>query len=350
MNILVNLLRGVAIGISNIIPGVSGGTMALILGIYERLIAALHNVSLTTASAAFGLLRFTPESRSAFADELKRIDAAFLAYLLVGAVAAIGASAKLITYLLTHQHDPTYGFFFGLVLVSILVPIRMMKRFGAAPVVAAVLACILTVGIGMAKSPEEILASEQKKVELKMAKLAEETAEGAPAHEASFLDRFTLNPIEWAKFFGAGAVAIAAMILPGISGSFVLLVMGMYFPTLEAISRFDVPILAAVALGCGIGLLAFTRLLDVLLKRAHDPTMGFLLGLMVGSLYVLWPFKTQAIVGAGTPFEETLYLRYMMPDLTGANFWITIAAAVVGGLIVAAFLVVEAKTGSSEGK
>ena len=127
VRIVVDLLRGVAIGLANIIPGVSGGTMALILGIYERLITAIGNLGSSTLKAPFRGL-------SALKEELRRTDALLLFLLAVGALGIIVAVARVMPYLLDNQHDPTYGFFFGLVLVSVIVPYRMIKKKGVASI------------------------------------------------------------------------------------------------------------------------------------------------------------------------------------------------------------------------
>jgi putative membrane protein len=185
VNTIVTYLRGVAIGIANIIPGVSGGTMALVLGIYERLIGALNNISLATVKALLSALTFKKPAIDALKDELRRIDAWFLILLGAGAGTAIVASAKLITWLLERQHDPTYGLFCGLVLVSILVPVKMMKKFGALPVAAAIVACALTVGLGMSMSAEDHLKAQQQKLELKQA-----------GGDTAGPQRFTTDPVK----------------------------------------------------------------------------------------------------------------------------------------------------------
>jgi putative membrane protein len=123
-----NILRGMVIGVANIIPGVSGGTLALVLGIYERLIGAINNISFETVKASFGLLKFNKDGWKNFTAELHRIDAFFLASILTGALISIGALAKVMTYFLEHFHDPTYGFFCGLVIVSAWVPFKLIKK------------------------------------------------------------------------------------------------------------------------------------------------------------------------------------------------------------------------------
>jgi len=145
LRILKTSFDGAMIGVANIIPGVSGGTVALMLGIYERILQAIHNVSPTTLKACFGLLTGRVEARKRFLDEMKRIDAAFLVTLALGALLAIFLSAELITFLLDKHHDPTYGFFFGLVLFSALTPLSLIKNKNLLCVVMVILGAIAVI-------------------------------------------------------------------------------------------------------------------------------------------------------------------------------------------------------------
>ena len=210
MNVLRLFVNGFLIGIANIIPGMSGGTLALVLGIYERLIAALHNIGLQTIKRLLGIFTFKKQAIGDFYTELRRIDFGFLMILGVGAVAAVLVSTKLIVYLLDSQHDATYGFFFGLVLTSILIPMRMLKGFSWRELIILLVAATLIV-----------FTEELKK---NAAETASVTAEGLEASIGTFV-----------VFFATGALAISAMILPGVSGSFLLLAFGVYFPLLTTI-------------------------------------------------------------------------------------------------------------------
>ena len=129
MNTLRHIINGFLIGIANIIPGMSGGTLALVLGIYERLINALRNIGINTAKSTIGLLSFRQKAYISFQEELRHIDFRFLFLLGVGAFVSVVLSSKIIVYLLSSHHDATYGFFFGLVLTSILIPVRMLNGF-----------------------------------------------------------------------------------------------------------------------------------------------------------------------------------------------------------------------------
>lgn len=327
-----DILIGGVIGIANIIPGVSGGTMALLFGIYERLIEALKNISAGTIAATIGILRFNKSSRERFKEEMRRIDALFLVLLTIGAGAAIVALASLMTYLLENRHDPTYGFFFGLVAASIAVPYRLIGKKTISCFIIMLLAVTLVVGLTAFMSGDRLLEKEQKKLEIR-------TLESDSAADA---DRQTLSAVRGVYLFIIGGVSVSAMILPGISGSFLLLLFGVYFDILKAITERDIPVLAIFALGCVAGLLLFTRLLNFLLAKWHDGTMAFLLGLVFGSLWAIWPFKETAIVG-----EKTIYLYNTLPGSFAGNEIVTILTCFLGAFIVGVFIRLEAgmKTG-----
>jgi putative membrane protein len=268
MSAILTVVKGGLIGIANIIPGVSGGTFALILGIFDRLVGALNAIGLKTVKAGLGLITglLRAPARRAFAAELRRVDAPFLILLMAGALVAIFSSSFLIDYLLREQYSPTLAFFVGLILPSISVPFAMMDRRGLY-LLYAIPGIALTVGVSLAM-PESTAGSDN------------------PAIAA-----------------GTGALAISAMILPGISGSYVMLVLGQYQNVLVKLTGLQRGIaagavdwealvwLAALGIGMLVGLLVFARLLTFLLKRFKSATMAFLIGLLLGSLWVLWPYK-----------------------------------------------------------
>ncbi|NLE00013.1 MAG: DUF368 domain-containing protein [Fibrobacter sp.] len=330
MNLL-DIFRGMIIGVANIIPGVSGGTLALVLGIFERLIGAIHKISFQTISASIGLLRFNKKGWNDFTAELKRIDAYFLASILIGAMISIGALAKLMTYFLEHFHDPTYGFFWGLVLVSAWVPFKLIKKHTFFSVLAAVIAIAGVIILSSSVSDEEKINREQTKYEIETQKtqISDTFVKGKTMQKP---------PSHYLFMVFAGAIGISAMILPGISGSFLLLLMGAYFTILKAITELDILTLGAVSIGCLIGILACSRLITYALKRWYDVTTSFLLGLVFGSLVAIWPFKGIATVG-----EKTVYLSNVLPSSFGLNEMFTILAALVGGIIVWIFIKIEKK-------
>ena len=334
MDYFKDILKGAVIGVANIIPGVSGGTMALVLGIYERLIDAIHNISLNTITATLGLVRLNKPAFARFKEEMIRIDALYLIRIATGALAAIVALAKLMTYLLQTWHDPTYGFFFGLVLVSALVPLKLIKQKN---VLIAVIACIAAAGIvtlSHSLSGEKMVEKARVKHELQERGLPAEIMELNPPDQTSGM------VLKMVHVFAMGAVAISAMILPGISGSFLLILMGGYFDILRAIASRDLAVLGIFALGCLAGMILFSRFLDYLLHRWHDQTMAFLLGLVLGSLWIIWPFKSSVTVGG-----ETVYLNNAIPASFAASELYTIVTFAAGACIVIFLLWIEKRAG-----
>lgn len=241
-----HFLRGFAMGTADLIPGVSGGTIALVLGVYERLIVSIRR----GAGALGSLARF---DLSGFGARMKEVEWRFIAPLLVGVVTAVFALSHLIERLLADYPLHMAGLFFGLVAGSIFVAWRIVERRDAVTVGVLVAAAIVTFWfLGLRGGT-------------------------------------VVDPPLWA-FFGSGAVAICAMILPGVSGSFMLLMMGMYAPVLGAVNDRRVLAVLVFALGCVIGLASFSTLLNLLLDRFHDVVIAAMVGLMVGSLRVLWPW------------------------------------------------------------
>jgi putative membrane protein len=250
--------RGFAMGAADVVPGVSGGTLALVLGIYPRFISAL---SALDASLLRRLL-VGPSRRAA----LREADVPFLFTLGAGIVLAIGSLSKIIPQLMANHPEAMNGLFFGMIAASVAVPLRLMKRVGPAEgfalVTAAAGAFVLT-GLGELTVRDSL----------------------------GFL-------------FASGAIAICAMLLPGISGSFLLLILGQYTRVLSAIDERDLLVLAVFGAGIMVGILGFSRLLKSLLHVAPDPTYAALVGLMLGSLRKLWPFGVEleapVIIGGKT--------------------------------------------------
>jgi len=264
------IFKGVLLGIANIIPGVSGGTFALILGIYERLLKALHAIDVSALRTLVSLVStgFSKKSRNDTAALLQRMDAWFLMCLGVGGISAIFSLSFLIDWLLTNHPAFTLSFFVGLIIPSIAVPWRMI---GPEKTPASHLWIVPGIALTVAVS-------------------------------FSF-GRFGQSGDSLIWSFTTGMIAISAMILPGISGSFVMLVMGQYQNVLKKLQGVQTSLAAAqidfsswiwlgtFAFGCIIGLLLFARLLGFLLKRYRTATLTFLIGLIIGSFWVLWPFK-----------------------------------------------------------
>lgn len=340
MRYLTLVLKGCCIGVANIIPGVSGGTMAVLLGIYERLIRALRHIGFSTVRKLSAILTLKKGAISEARAELHRIDFAFLITITLGALFAVVASAKLIIYLLSEQHDPTYGFFCGLVLTSIIIPFRMLTRFTVKECISLFLAAVLTVGLTLSISGEKKFESEQRKHELKQSYVGGDTVSeaGASTEVLGQIPKGTNHAIgKLLYLFVCSAIAVSAMILPGISGSFIFILLGVYFDVLASVNNRDWIVIGVVALGGVLGLLAFTRLLNYIFERYHDLTVSFLIGLMVASLYGLWPFRSYAMVG-----QERIDIAHVLPQAS-ANLVITVIAFLIGCGVVLLFFRLESQ-------
>lgn len=247
--------RGVLMGIADLIPGVSGGTIAFITGIYARLLTALAYFS---QPAFFAHLRQLPRQWRALWHQC---DGNFLAVLFAGIVVAILLTSRLLHYLLTEHTANLLSFFFGLVVASVVIIARKLFRqtFYWRHIILFCLALLITLWI--VTRPALV-------------------ADGG-------------TPSLVFVFVGA-VVAISAMILPGISGSYLLLILGLYGEIIAALHNGDWLLLAVFACGCGVGILLFSRALSALLARAPTATTYAILGVMVGALPKLFPFKEHA--------------------------------------------------------
>lgn len=288
------LLMGFCLGTANIIPGVSGGTFLLIFKIYERVFAVLDRISRSTLVTVFhlivSLVKRNGTGLKEFRDFMKEKDFFFLFKLVAGAVSAILVLSSLMKYLLVHHFSMTYSLFFGLILVSVIIPVKMIRTRKGGLIFWALLGAGLTILVSCLVNPYD-------KVKMKSDALAVESAGNGAAGSKPGLATGTYTAQEYAYAAVCGAVSISAMVLPGISGSLVLILMGAYFDVISAISALKDFHLAALlflgsfALGLVSGGLLFAKLINYVLKLYYDSTMAFLTGLMVGSLYALWPFK-----------------------------------------------------------
>lgn len=325
---LLIILKGFIIGIANIIPGVSGGTVALILNIYKRMITSIGNLSLSTIKAAIKLFSFRKKHFNDFKKEMMRVDALFLVLLLIGAAAAIIIFSNLITILLETRHDVTYGFFFGLILASIVIPFSKIKNKNFIVFLSILIGIALIVALSFVISDEGQISNAKTANEISM---------------ASRIEGIDIDAGGLIMMFLTGMLVTSAMILPGISGSFVALVMGQYFLLLQAVSEREILILCIFAIGGLIGLKFFAKVMDYLFRKCHDIFMSFISGLVLGSLWIMWPFKNIFIVG-----DEKLYLSNKIPDLFGQNELFTLAAFIAGIVIVV--LMMLANKGIKRGK
>lgn len=285
-------LKGMAMGAADVVPGVSGGTIAFISGIYEELLQSISSVNL-------GVLKTL--KNEGLATAWKQMNGNFLAALLLGVAISVASLAKLISWLLEAHPVLLWSFFFGLVLASVLYIGKQIERWNVASVVLMLVGAVLAYYIT------------------------------------------TLNPMVSENssplfLFLAGALAICAMILPGISGSFILVLLGAYKAILAAVNQRDLFTIAVVGLGAIVGLLSFSRILKWLFAHYKNYTLAVLTGFILGSLNKIWPWKKVLTYrtnshGEQVPFNELSISPFSFegdPQLFAA-----IGLAVVGfGLIL----------------
>lgn len=277
-------LRGIAMGLAELVPGVSGGTIAFITGIYLELVGTIRG-------AGEALVRYLP--RRDLVGAWKHANGGFLLVLGAGMGTGILSLARLVSWLLENRGLQLWGFFFGLILASVLFVGRSALPF--TPSRRALV--ILGVVAGAA---------------------------------ASFATALSL-PVNLLTLFLGSMVAICAWVLPGVSGSFVMLLLGLYPTVVSAIAVLDLKVLGVLAAGCGVGLLLFARLLGWLLDRFYRGTLALLCGFMAGSLLSLWPWRVPVSVVEGKP----LGLRLLLPEEYGA---VTGVDPVVGGVVLSLLL------------
>ncbi|MDR2286522.1 MAG: DUF368 domain-containing protein [Prevotellaceae bacterium] len=238
-------VKGIGMGAADVIPGVSGGTIAFITGIYEELLASIKKSPLA--------FKIFIESKFNVKLFWKELNGNFLFSLLLGIGISILSLAKLMTYLLKDHPIPVWSFFFGLILASVWFVLKDIKKWKSSYFVSLILGVVagyLITVISPSETPDNL----------------------------------------WFVFL-SGVIAICAMILPGISGSFILLLLGKYKYILAALDRVDIPVLMVFAAGAVIGIISFSHFLSWLLKKYKFLTIAFLAGIMFGSLNKIWPWK-----------------------------------------------------------
>lgn len=231
-------------GAADVVPGVSGGTIAFIVGIYEELIDSIKSINASSLRLLFS---------GKIGSFWKAINANFLLAIVAGICISVFSLAKLITYLLEHQPILVWSFFFGLVLASTWFVGKAIKQWQPKTYVSFAIGTLLAYYITVATPAE------------------------TPTHPLFI--------------FLCGAIAICAMILPGISGSFILVLLGKYFYIMDAVKSLKLSVLLIFIAGAGIGITTFSRLLSYALRRFHDTTIALLAGFMLGSLNKVWPWK-----------------------------------------------------------
>ena len=253
MKDIIVAVKGFFMGAANVVPGVSGGTIALLTGIYSRIINAID--ALMRISNWKLLLK---GDLKAF---WKAVEGRFLLALGIGVVASVFTLAKLMEYVLANHPVQTWAFFFGLILASVyymLRDIRNLKWLDAVQVFAGLVLGLVVCTLTPTKTPDTM----------------------------------------WFVFI-CGAIAVCTMILPGISGSFILVVLGKYDYIMRAVSALDLPTLFVFALGCVVGILAFAKFLHWLLARCERSTMLVLIGFVLGSLVKVWPWHDLSAIPDG---------------------------------------------------
>ncbi len=276
-------LKGIAMGAANVIPGVSGGTIAFVTGIYEELIESLK--SFDTKAVRLGL-GFKIKELS------EHINLKFLFALFLGIAASLFTLGKLLDWLFTHYPIFIWSFFFGLILASVYYVSKNIKQWKASTYV------MFAIGVAAA-------------VTLAFAKPAEEN------------DSFIYVAL-------CGVVAVCSMILPGLSGSFVLILMGNYqLVMLQAVPNFNLTIIIPFAVGGAVGFVVLSHIIAYLLKHFHDATLSLLTGFILGSLIVIWPWKSEVYLA--TDSGELILKEgakivqgydWNLPDFTVGTTWI----------------------------
>lgn len=283
-------LRGLMMGAADIVPGVSGGTIAFITGIYDTLLGSIRAVDLEFLGKLF---------KADISGAWQHVNGGFLLALLLGIGTSIFSLARIISWTLEHHPVPLWASFFGLILASALVLLRQVQNWSVPRVLCLLAGVALAVFIAL--SPVVTLE------------------------------------VGFAGVFLSGFLAICAMILPGISGSFILVLLGMYGTVLTAVKSLDLMFLAVFAVGAASGLICFSRLLYWLLHRFHQATMALLTGFLFGSLTVVWPWKRvldwiEGSHGQLKPAQQVPVSPAEYFALTGQDpqVWYCVALMVVG--------------------
>jgi putative membrane protein len=301
------LIVGFFIGVANIIPGVSGGTFLLIFGIYERVIGILNNLGPKTFKTILNkklAILTSPDKKEATKNLFQTIadlDLWFLLRILIGALVAIIVLSSIMKGLLVNHFSVTYALFFGLILISIIIPYNLLKQKKIIYLLPFAIGTILTLFVSLSVNPYDKTKGKSDIYKARLESKEVKISTKADSDKTfSYIGRYTPADFGYSAF--CGAIAISAMVLPGISGSLVMILMGEYFEVISAISGMKTlhldyfVFLGCLAIGMLIGLLLFAKLVDFIFKRYYNITMSFLLGLMVGSLYTLWPFKEYIIM------------------------------------------------------
>lgn len=281
-------LKGFFMGAANVVPGVSGGTIALITGIYSELIEALNAIM---SLGTWGMFL-----KGKWAEFWKTIHGSFLLFLAIGVIVSVFSLAKLMTWSLQYHPIQTWAFFFGLIIASSFVMMKDIKGWTVKDILFAIVGAVLGLAV-CTLSPTD-------------------------------------TPNDMWFIFICGAVAICTMILPGISGSFILVILSKYDYIMEAVSTLDLPVLLVFALGCGVGILAFAKFLHWLLARWEKQTLLVLLGFVLGSLVKVWPWSDKAALAAAQELRTSAVCTTLDLQIPSAVIWCIIGIAVIAAIEV----------------
>ena len=285
-SLLNTVIKGIAMGAANVIPGVSGGTIALITGIFERLIDALKSFNITAVRLLF---------KGKLKEFAEYIDLYFLIALFTGVGIAIITLAKLFKFLFENYPVFIWAFFFGLVLSSVYYVAKTVKKWSVSAIISFIAGTAVAMTITFLKPGTE---------------------------DSSFL-----------YLLLCGVVAICSMILPGLSGSFVLLLMGNYkLVMVDAVNDLNISILIPVGIGAVGGLLLFSHFLSWLLKKYHNQTIATLSGFILGSLGILWPWKDEIKQTFGEKVKVIGY-NWHIPEMN-SDFLLAFLYIVLGILTI----------------
>ncbi|MFY0607400.1 MAG: DUF368 domain-containing protein [Cyclobacteriaceae bacterium] len=280
------VLKGLAMGAANVIPGVSGGTIAFITGIYQRLIDALKSFDLNAVKLILN---------GDFKMFVLKTDFYFLVSIFGGIAISILSLAKILEYAFVNFEQLTLAFFFGLIIASVIGVGRQISVWSPANIVALILGVVLAAGIAFLPPAEA---------------------------NGSFL-----------YLVLCGGVAICSMILPGLSGSYILLLMGNYLLVMKAISGLEIGVLIPIAIGCVVGLILFSRMLSYLFKNYQDLTISILTGFVAGSLAIIWPWKVTQYMTLEGGKQKAIGYEWFIPSLD-LHLCLAIGLMMVGFLLV----------------
>ena len=288
-------VRGVAMGAADVVPGVSGGTIAFITGIYQELIESLNNINLGAVRILF---------KEGIKPFWRHINGTFFVFLFGGIFLSILSLAKGVSYLLENEAVLLWSFFFGLIVASVWLIGKSIKKWDAGVVTA------LIIGTGL-------------------------------AFYIATIQTVAQGDAGWYVLL-SGAIAICAMILPGVSGSFILVLLGTYQVVIDAIKEKDFLVLGLFAIGCIVGLLTFARVLKVLFEKFKEITVALLTGFMIGSLWKVWPWKNEDLSNLLVVHSDGKkdYAMYNVSpfEFSGEDQLLFAILAALGGLVLIVIL------------